>query len=152
MAGNINRVIVTGNLTKDPEKRNDNAPVNLRIAVNGRRQVEGQWVDAPNYFSVTVWGQQGENCMRFLSKGRAVAVDGELRWREWTDQSGQKRESVDIIAQTVQFLGGRDDASTGGGSGFSSSASAAASDVPIDTGDFVSAPTGGGAADDDIPF
>lgn len=153
MAGNINRVIVTGNLTKDPEKRGNSEAVNLRIAVNGRRRnAEGQWEDAPNYFSVTVWGQQGENCMRYLSKGRPVAIDGRLQWREWTTQEGQKRESVDIIADTVQFLGGRDDASNGSGNGFSSSVSAAASDIPIDTNDFVSAPASGGAADDDIPF
>ena len=153
MAGNINRVIVTGNLTKDPEKRGNSEAVNLRIAVNGRRRnAEGQWEDAPNYFSVTVWGQQGENCMRYLSKGRPVAIDGRLQWREWTTQEGQKRESVDIIADTVQFLGGRDDASNGSGNGFSSSVSAASSDIPIDTNDFVSAPAGAGAADDDIPF
>jgi len=153
MAGNINRVIITGNLTKDPEKRGNSEAVNLRIAVNGRRRnAEGQWEDAPNYFSVTVWGQQGENCMRYLSKGRPVAIDGRLQWREWTTQEGQKRESVDIIADTVQFLGGRDDASNGSGNGFSSSVSAASSDVPIDTNDFVSAPVGAGAAEDDIPF
>jgi single-strand DNA-binding protein len=153
MAGNINRVIVTGNLTKDPEKRGNSEAVNLRIAVNGRRRnAEGQWEDAPNYFSVTVWGQQGENCMRYLSKGRPVAIDGRLQWREWTTQEGQKRESVDIIADTVQFLGGRDDASNGSGNGFSSSVSAASSDIPIDTNDFVSAPAGAGAAEDDIPF
>ena len=153
MAGNINRVIITGNLTKDPEKRGNSEAVNLRVAVNGRRRnAEGQWEDAPNYFSVTVWGQQGDNCMRYLAKGRAVAIDGRLQWREWTSQEGQKRESVDIIADTVQFLGGRDDASNGSGNGFSSSVSAASSDIPIDTNDFVSAPVGAGAADDDIPF
>ena len=90
--------------------------------------------------------------MRYLSKGRPVAIDGRLQWREWTTQEGQKRESVDIIADTVQFLGGRDDASNGSGNGFSSSVSAASSDIPIDTNDFVSAPAGAGAADDDIPF
>jgi single-strand DNA-binding protein len=153
MAGNINRVTIIGNLTKDPEKRGNSEAVNLRVAVNGRRRnSEGQWEDAPNYFSVTVWGQQGENCMRYLAKGRPVGIDGRLQWREWTTQEGQKRESVDIIADTVQFLGGRDDASNGSGNGFSSSVSAASSDVPIDTNDFVSAPVGGGAADDDIPF
>lgn len=153
MAGsNINRVILTGNLVADPEKRNEKSPVNLRIAVNGRRQVDGQWVDVANYFRIVVWGAQGENCMRYLSKGRPIAVDGELRWHQYEDKTGQKREGVDIIAQTVQFLGGRDDASSGGGNSYSSGVNAASSDVPIDTNDFVSAPAGGGAADDDIPF
>lgn len=155
MAGNINRVIITGNLTKDPDLRSlpsGTTVCELRVACNGRRRTaEGQWEDDPNYFTVTVWGQQGENCKRFLSKGRGVAIDGRLRWREW-ETEGQKRSAVDIIAETVQFLGGRDDASSGNGNGFSSSVNAASSDIPIDTNDFVSAPVGGGAADDDIPF
>jgi single-strand DNA-binding protein len=79
-------------------------------------------------------------------------VDGRLRWREWTTQEGQKRQAVDIIAESVQFLGGRDD-SAGNGNGFSSSASAAETDIPIHTGDFETASVGAGtAADDDIPF
>ena len=158
MAGsNINRVIITGNLTRDPELNalpSGTSVCSLRIACNGRRRSgEGQWEDVPNYFDVTVWGQQGENCHKFLAKGRAVAIDGRLRWREWTDkESQQKRQAVDIIAETVQFLGGRDDAANGNGNGFSSSVRAAESDIPIDTGDFVSASVGAGAADDDIPF
>jgi single-strand DNA-binding protein len=156
MAGNINRVIITGNLTKDPDlsslPQSGTSVCSLRIACNGRRKNNdtGQWEDQPNYFDVTVWGQQGENCARYLRKGRPVAIDGRLRWREWNSQDGQKRQGVDIIAETVQFLGGRDDA--GNGNGFSSGARAAESDVPIDTGDFESAPVTAGAADDDIPF
>jgi single-strand DNA-binding protein len=158
MAGNINRVIITGNLTRDPELRalpNGGQQVcSLRVACNGRRRnSEGQWEDAPNYFDVTVWGSQGENCARYLSKGRGVAVDGRLQWREWTDKnSGQKRQSVDIIADTVQFLGGGGDASGGSGNGFSSRAHAPETDIPVDTNDFVSAPASSGPAEDDIPF
>src|SRR5881227_923405 len=125
MAGtNINRVIITGNLTKDPEVRSlpesGTSVTTLRVACNGRRRnpQTQQWEDQPNYFDVTVWGQQGENCGKFLSKGRAVAVDGRLRWREWTTGEGQKRQAVDIIAESVQFLGGRDEAA-GNGNGFS---------------------------------
>jgi single-strand DNA-binding protein len=156
MAGtNINRVIITGNLTRDPEQSSVPASgtsvCSLRIACNGRRKNNdsGQWEDVPNYFDVTVFGAQGDNCARYLSKGRPVAIDGRLRWREWTSQEGQKRQAVDIIAESVQFLGGRDD--TGNGNGFSSNARAAQSDVPIDTGDFERAPAGAGA-EDDIPF
>ena len=157
MAGsNINRVILTGNLTRDPELRAaGNTPVcDLRLAVNGRRKTaDGQWVDVPNYFNVSVFGAQGENCQRYLSKGRPVAVDGRLAWREWTDKEGNKRQSVDIIAETVQFLGGRDESSSGNGNGYSSSVRAVESDIPVDTADFVSASVGSGsAADDDIPF
>src|SRR5579875_2803101 len=131
MAGNINRVIITGNLTRDPElgsvPGSGTSVCTLRIACNGRRKNNdnGQWEDQPNYFDVTVWGQQGENCHRYLKKGRGVAVDGRLRWREWTSQEGQKRQAVDIIAETVQFLPGRDDASSGNGNSFSSSVRAA---------------------------
>ena len=157
MAGsNINRVIITGNLTRDPELRSlasGNSVCSLRVACNGRRRNPStqEWEDQPNYFDVTVWGAQGENCSRYLSKGRPVAVDGRLQWREWTDKEGQKRQSVDIVADSVQFLGGRDDAGGGNGNGFSSGARAAESDVPIDTGDFERAPVGAGA-DEDIPF
>jgi single-strand DNA-binding protein len=154
-ATNINRVVLTGNLTRDPELRSlasGMSVCSLRIASNTRRkdQATGEWQDKPNYFSVTVWGAQGENCARFLSKGRPVAIDGRLEWREWQGQDGAKRESVEIVADSVQFLGGRDEGSNGGG-GFTPQ-----SDVPVDNRDFqpAGAPTGGGSApaDDDIPF
>lgn len=158
MAGNINRVIITGNLTKDPElasvSGSGTSVCSLRIACNGRRRTsEGNWEDQPNFFDVTVWGQQGENCAKFLRKGRGVAVDGRLRWREWTNQEGQKRQAVDIIAESVQFLGGRDDpAGNGNGNSYSSSAPAVEGDVPIETGDFERTPVAATAAEDDIPF
>src|SRR4051812_18149363 len=104
---NINRVVLTGNLTRDPVLRDTSSgtPVcGLRIASNTRRKTSGgEWADKPNYFSVTVWGAQGENCHRFLSKGRAVAIDGRLEWREWTHEDS-KREAVEIVADAVQFL------------------------------------------------
>ncbi len=156
-ASNINRVVLTGNLTRDPELRNlpsGTAVCSLRLAVNTRRKgSSGEWEDKPNYFDITVWGAQGENCARYLAKGRPIAVDGRLEWREWGDE-GSKRQAIDIIADTVQFLGGRDEAGGGGsGGGFTPR-----SDIPVDTGDF--APVGGNGtqgrpsdpADDDIPF
>lgn len=156
MAGNnINRVILTGNLTRDPElgsvPSTGTAVCSLRVACNGRRRntQTNEWEDQPNYFDVTVWGPQGENCARYLRKGRPVAIDGRLRWREWTTNDGQKRQAVDIIAESVQFLGGRDDA--GNGNGFSSNVRATESEIPIDSSDFETAPAAGGA-DDDIPF
>ena len=149
-ATNINRVVLTGNLTRDPELRttpSGMAVCSLRLACNTRRKDgSGQWVDKPNYFDVTVWGAQGENCANFLSKGRPIALDGRLEWREWEDQQGNKRQAIDIIADSVQFLGSREGGDNGGR--FSPQ-----SDVPADTGDFQPASVGGGAAhDDDIPF
>jgi single-strand DNA-binding protein len=159
-ASNVNVVVITGNLTRDPELRHLNsgtAVCKLRVAVNSRRKdgQSGEWVDKPNYFDVTVWGAQGENCANYLAKGRPVAGEGRLDWREWDDQSGNKRQSVEIIANTVQFLGSRDgsggggNGNGGGGGGFSPQ-----SDVPADESDFASAPAGGGggAQEDDIPF
>jgi single-strand DNA-binding protein len=152
-ATNINRVVMTGNLTRDPELRSTpsgTSVCSLRLACNTRRKgAGGEWEDKPNYFDVTVWGQQGENCAKFLARGRPVAIDGRLEWREWENQEGQKRQSVDIIADSVQFLGGREEGS-GGGNGF-----APREDIPIDNRDFQAAPAGGGASsagDDDIPF
>ena len=140
----INRVVLVGNLTRDPELRHTpsgTAVCNLRLAVNTRRKDEtGQWVDKPNYFDITVWGNQGERCAQYLSKGRPVGVDGRLEWREWETPEGNKRQAVDIVADTVQFLGGRGDGEGGGGY-----IPAEATATPA--GDFPTSPT-----DDDIPF
>jgi single-strand DNA-binding protein len=119
-ATNINRVTLTGNLTRDPELRSlqsGTSVCSLRIASNSRRKTADGWVDKPNYFSVTVWGAQGENCHRFLSKGRPVAIDGRLDWREWTGQDDIRRESIEIIADSVQFLGSAHDTTTENGTG-----------------------------------
>jgi single-strand DNA-binding protein len=151
-ATNINRVVMTGNLTRDPELKSLASGMSLcklRLACNTRRKnnATGEWEDKPNYFDITVWGAQGENCARFLSRGRPIAVDGRLEWREW-EQDGQKRQAVDIIADSVQFLGGRDDAPNG--NGFASPA-AGGGDLPVDAQDFQPAPAGG-STDEDIPF
>jgi single-strand DNA-binding protein len=152
---NINRVVLTGNLTRDPEllgiPGEGMSVCKLGVAVNTRRKNRetGDWEEKPNFFRVTVFGRQADSCHQYLKKGRAVAIDGRLEWSQYETKEGQKRESIDIIADTVQFLGGRDDA--GSGNGFSSSVRATESDVPIDTGDFEAAPVAAGA-DDDIPF
>jgi single-strand DNA-binding protein len=145
---NINRVVLVGNLTKDPELRHTpggTAVCKLRVAVNTRQKDSstGEWGDKPNYFDVTVWGNQGESCAQYLSKGRPVGVDGRLDWREWEAQDGSKRQAVEIIADSVQFLGSRGDSE--GQSQYIPS-----SDVAADRSDF--APAGATATDDDIPF
>jgi single-strand DNA-binding protein len=144
MAANINRVVLVGNLTRDPELRHTpsgTAVCSLRLAVNTRRKdsATGEWTEKPNYFDVTVWGNQGENCAQYLSKGRPVAVDGRLEWREWEAQDGTKRQAVEVVADSVQFLGGRGE--LGGDEPQFVQAGATA-----DKSDFSSAP------DDDIPF
>ena len=120
MAKGINRVVLVGNLTRDPELRqmpDGTAVCNLGIAVNGsRRDESGNWVDKPNFFRISVFGKQAENCNEYLSKGRPVAIDGRLDWREW-EKDGVKRESVEIVADSVQFLGSRGDGEGGAGGG-----------------------------------
>jgi single-strand DNA-binding protein len=108
---NVNRVVVTGNLAADPELRQlqgGNSLCRLRIACNTRRRrPDGSWGEKPNYFDVVVWGAQGEAAKRILTKGSPVAVDGRLEWREWTTGSEDKRQAVEIIADNLEFLGGR---------------------------------------------
>jgi single-strand DNA-binding protein len=140
----INSVVVVGNLTRDPELRHTSsgmAVCSLRVAVNTRRKdaATGEWGEKPNYFDVTVWGQQGENCAQYLAKGRQVGVQGRLEWREWDAQDGTKRQAVEIVAESVQFLGSRGEGE--GGQQFVPAGAAQAAD------DFPSA-----ATDDDIPF
>ena len=157
-ASNVNVVVVTGNLTRDPELRHTpgGTPVcKLRIAVNTRRKsADGNWEDKPNYFDVTVWGAQGENCSTYLVKGRPVAISGRLEWREWQNDNGDKRQAVEIIAETVQFLGSRDGAGGGGNGNGGGGFAGGDSGLPADTSDFDSpAPASvGSASDDDIPF
>lgn len=152
-ATNINRVIITGNLTRDPELRalpSGTSVCELRIACNTRRKNSstGEWEDRPNYFNVKVWGAQGENCSRFLTKGRPVAVDGRLEWREWETQEGTKRQAIDIIADSVQFLGSREEGQSGG---FAGAGESRGGEVPIDERDYEPSPVGT-VADEDIPF
>lgn len=161
-ASNINVVVITGNLTQDPELRHTGggtAVCELRVAVNSRRKdgTTGEWVDKPNYFNVTVWGAQGENCANYLSKGRPVAVEGRLDWREWeAKDGGGKRQAVQIVANSVQFLGSRDGGGAGGGGNGNGNGFTPQSDTPADTSDYDAAPAGaggsGGDGDDDIPF
>jgi single-strand DNA-binding protein len=144
MAANINRVVLVGNLTRDPELRNTpsgTAVCSLRIAVNTRRKDStGQWTEKPNYFDITVWGNQGESCAQYLAKGRPVAVDGRLEWREWDAQDGTTRQAVEIIADSVQFLGGRGESGGDGGNQFVPAGASSGSDADFQ------------GSDDDIPF
>ena len=152
---NINRVVLTGNLTADPELStlpSGTSVCKLRLAVNRRYKdsASGEWVEKPNYFDIKVWGAQGENCATYLSKGRPVAVDGRLEWREWESQDGGKRSAVEVVADTVQFLGSRGDGEGGGGGGGgqarpSFTQTAVLKPEPVET-------FAGSGADDDIPF
>src|SRR4051794_6138447 len=149
---NINRVILTGNLTSDPELSSlpsGTQVCKLRLAVNRRYkdQASGEWVEKPNYFDIKVWGAQGENCATYLSKGRPVAVDGRLEWREWEAQDGSKRQAVEVVADTVQFLGSREGGGEAGGGQARSFETRGGELTPDPVPAF-----GPSAGDDDIPF
>ena len=112
MSGSVNRVILVGNLTRDPELRTlpgGGSVCSLRVALNEsvKDANTGAWRDRANYFDVDVFGSQGESCGKWLSKGRQVAIEGRLRWREWEMPDGQKRSVVSVVADNVQFLGQR---------------------------------------------
>jgi single-strand DNA-binding protein len=155
----INSVTIVGNLTRDPELRglpSGGSVCSLRVAVNERRKngQTGQWDDVPNFFNVTVFGNSADAAAKFLAKGRHVAVDGRLRWREYQDKDGNRREAIEIVAQDVQFIGGRDEQQNGGGLPQATSwgggdFGASSTPQPAAT---APAPSGGYVGDDDIPF
>jgi single-strand DNA-binding protein len=117
-ATSINRVVLTGYLTRDPkiECLPSGASVcNVRIGCSVRRRnsASGEWAEKPNFFDVVVFGGQGETVARFLRKGAPIAVDGRLDWREWETRDGRRAQDVSIIAETVQFIGRRPGAPAG---------------------------------------
>jgi single-strand DNA-binding protein len=106
---NINHVVLTGRLTSDPDLQtlpSGGSVCHLRIAVNARRRnPNGEWAEKPNFFNVIVYGPASENVAKYMYKGRPVAVDGRLDWREWETQDGRRAQAVSVIANNVQFLG-----------------------------------------------
>lgn len=109
----INRVIISGNLTRDPELRStaSGMPVlGFGVAVNDRRrnQQTGEWEDYPNFIDCTMFGARAESVSRFLSKGSKVAIEGKLRWSQW-ERDGQKRSKIEVIVDEIEFLTARND-------------------------------------------
>lgn len=152
----IARVTIVGRLTRDPELRqlpSGTSLCKLGVAVNSSiKDSSGQWVEKANFFDVTVWGPQGENCAKYLAKGRQVAVDGRLNYDAWEAQDGSKRSKVDIIADTVMFLGGQGDGAgqsgeSGGGRSANRGPSSGSGDDDFRDIDFSKIDD-----EDDIPF
>ena len=146
----VNKVILVGNLGRDPELRyipSGQAVANFTLATNDRwRDKEGNNQERTEWHRIVVWGKSAENCAQYLQKGRSVYVEGRLQTREWEDKDGNKRQTTETIAQTVQFLGGRggagggaesgggpagDSGSSGAGSGGGQSSAPPSSDVPF---------------------
>ena len=101
----INQLTISGHLCRDPELRelpSGTAVCSLRIAHNERyKDASGEWADRPQYFDVTVWSGLGDWIGRHLAQGDKVVIAGRLRWREWTNDKGDKRQAVDITADSV---------------------------------------------------
>jgi single-strand DNA-binding protein len=106
----INRVVLVGRLTRDPQLRalpSGTALCSLRVACNGtRREPDGSYGEKPNFFNVSVFGSHAEQVARYVHKGRRIGIDGRLEWSEWEAGDGTKRQAVDIVAQRVEFLDG----------------------------------------------
>jgi single-strand DNA-binding protein len=104
----INRVVLVGRLTRDPELRalpSGTSVCGLRVACNSsHRDADGELVERPNYFDVSVYGAPGESVSRYMHRGSRVAIDGRLEWREWETAEQERRQAVSIVADTVQFL------------------------------------------------
>jgi single-strand DNA-binding protein len=106
----INRVTLVGRLTRDPELRalaSGRSVCSLRVACSGvSRDADGEYHERPNYFDVSVFGAAAESVERYTKKGRRVAIDGRLQWREWESEEQGRREAVSIVADAIQFLDG----------------------------------------------
>ncbi|MDP7557604.1 MAG: single-stranded DNA-binding protein [Nitrospinaceae bacterium] len=128
----FNKVMLMGNLTRDPELRytaNGSAVTSFGLAVNRKFKQGDDWKEDVCFVDITVWGKQAENCAEYLSKGRPVFVEGRLQFSSW-ESDGQKRNKLDVVANTVQFLGSRGD-SQGGPSGGGQAPVSSEDDVPF---------------------
>ena len=160
--GSVNKVILVGNLGADPELKYtpSNRPVcNLSVATNEVwKDKGGQKQERTEWHRVNVWGEQAENCSKFLAKGRMVYVEGRLQTRSWDDKDGKKRYSTEVVADRVVFLGGGAGAENGGGGGGGRRAGGGRPGWGEETQQPPSEPSDGGgsgpppAGDDEIPF
>ena len=154
MAGDINRVVLVGRLTRDAELSYTNtgfALTKFSLAINRRKKSGDQWVDEANFFDVVIWGKRGEALNQYLSRGQQVAVEGELRQERW-EKDGMKRSKVSIEATNIQLLGGSksDRSSSNGGGEYQSKPSQ--TNQSSNSQAFDSYNGGGGSFEDDIPF
>jgi single-strand DNA-binding protein len=142
----INSVTLIGRLTRDPELRSlpsGHSVCSLRIACNGRRKDGDAYQERPNFFDVTVFGRQGETVDRYLRKGSRLAIDGRLEWSEWETAEKQRRQTVTIIAEAVQFL------DSAGGRGGSHDGTDATEEEPLTAEERELVGVGAGEAQDD---
>jgi single-strand DNA-binding protein len=154
----FNRVILVGNLTRDPELRyipSGAAVSEIGLAVNERVKRNEQWVEETVFVDVTLWGRTAEVANEYLSKGAPVLIEGRLKLDTW-EKDGQKRSKLRVTAEKMQMLGGRDGAGGGGGPRGASrpaSRSGGGGGAPeYDDEVHSSSAPGPGFPDDEIPF
>lgn len=119
MSENINRVFISGNLTRDPELRqtaNGSSVLNFGVAVNDRRRnpQTGEYEEHANFINCVMWGARAEGVARYLSKGAKVSIEGKLRYRSW-ETDGVKRNTIEVAVDTLEFLSRNQDQQTSGG-------------------------------------
>ena len=149
----VNKVILLGRLGQDPELRftpNQTPVCTLNLATNERRKMpDGEWKDETEWHRVVTFGSVAENCSKYLQKGRQAYIEGKIKTNKWQDKEGKDRYTTEILASTVQFIGGAkgEGSSTGGGSSYSGGKSSGGNTAPdLNIGETVS------FDDDDIPF
>ena len=158
----INRVNISGNLTRDPELRSTaggTQVLTFGVAVNDRRRnpQSGEWEDVPNYIDCVVFGNRAEPLSRFLSKGMKVAIEGKLRWSSW-ERDGQKRSKIEVIVDEVEFLSQRNGGQQGGGyqqnngGNYQNYSAPAPARAPESSRPPVQTPPSADIYDEDIPF
>ena len=155
MGGNLNKVFLIGNLTRDPELKyttQGTAVTKFSVAVNRQfRGNDGETKKEVNFFNIVVWGKTGENCSKFLSKGRSVMVEGRLQNRTYETQDKQKRTVTEVVADNVQFLSGGTGPGGAPGGGARSPGGEAGGDEYAG-GEFGEVETYSGGEETDVPF
>ena len=148
----INRVVISGNLTRDPDLRStaSGMPVlGFGVAVNDRRknQQTGEWEDYPNFIDCTMFGARAQSVSRLLSKGSKVAIEGKLRWSQW-GRDGQKRSKIEVIVDEIEFMTSRND----GAPRAAAPMAAPMAQAPMTAAPMAAPVVDASVYDDDIPF
>lgn len=148
----INRVVISGNLTRDPDLRStaSGMPVlGFGVAVNDRRknQQTGEWEDYPNFIDCTMFGARAQSVSRFLSKGSKVVIEGKLRWSQW-ERDGQKRSKIEVIVDEIEFMTSRND----GAPRAAAPMAAPMAQAPMAAAPMAAPVVDASVYDDDIPF
>ncbi len=163
MARGVNKVILIGNLGKDPEIRytqNGTAVVNFSLATTDSWTKDGETNERTEWHNIVAWARLAEICNQYLQKGKQVYIEGRIQTRKWEDRDGNTRYTTEVVAQNMQMLGGRGDGDFGGGGGGGGGGGSEGGGGGGGEGGGGGGPSGGpapgpadaGVTDDDIPF